>query len=90
METLSAKPHNGDYAGSMDITKEFPCNYNRISKDFNSLMYNDPKWSDTLQKFCVICCKSFNVCLTILWRYELKGERQKFQKKKKKCWEKIK
>ena len=34
--------------------------------NFNPLMHNAPNWSDTLWKFCSICCKIFKVCLTIL------------------------
>ena len=36
-------------------------------------MYNIPEWSDTLEKSCSICCKIFNVCLTILEGHALKG-----------------
>ena len=41
--------------------------------DFNPLMHNIPKWSDTLQKSCSICRKIFKVCLTNLGHYTLKG-----------------
>ena len=46
--TLYTKPQNGDYAGFMNIIKEFPLNFNRVSKDLNPLIYNDSNWSDTL------------------------------------------
>ena len=42
-------------------------------KVFNSLIYNVPKWSNTLQKSRSICCEIFKVRLTILGHYALKG-----------------
>ena len=45
----------------------------RAFSSINSLMYNIPKWSDTLWKSCSKCCKIFKVCLTILEHYALKG-----------------
>ena len=41
--------------------------------DFNPLMRNAPKWSDTFLKSYSKCCRIFKVCLTILGHYALKG-----------------
>ena len=41
--------------------------------NFNPLLRNVVKWSDTLLKCCSICCKIFKVCLTILRYCEVKG-----------------
>ena len=39
----------------------------------NPLLYNVPRWSDTLERSRTKCCKIFKVCLTILRCYALKG-----------------
>ena len=42
-------------------------------KMLNPLMHNVPKWSNTLYNSCSICCKIFEVCLTILELFACKG-----------------
>ena len=37
------------------------------------LMHNVLKWSNTFEKSCSKCCKIFEVCLTNLGHYALKG-----------------
>ena len=44
-----------------------------ISLCINTLMSNVTKWSDTLEKSCGECSKTFKVCLTILGRLFIKG-----------------
>ena len=44
-----------------------------IRHDFDPLMHNVTKWSDTVLKSCSKCCKIFKLCLTILGHYELNG-----------------
>ena len=40
---------------------------------FNPLLRDVVKWSETLLKFCSICRKIFKVCVTILRHWEVKG-----------------
>ena len=57
--------------GGRDILSDFA--------SFKPFMHNIPKWSDTLLKFCSICCKIFKVS-EILLRIFLQFPKKPFLK----------